>query len=478
MGADAASRPDLRPDPAGPDAGALALAGAIASGALTATAAAAAALARIEALNPTLNVFTDITRERALAEAAAIDARRRRGEPLPPLAGVPYCVKNLFDVQGLVTLAGSKINRDRAPASADAALVERMRAAGAVLVGAVNMDEYAYGFTTENTHYGATRNPHDTSRVAGGSSGGSAAAIAAGMTPLSLGTDTNGSIRVPSSFCGIFGIKPTYGRLSRRGAFPFSASLDHVGPFARSVADLAACYDALQGPDELDPACAARSVEPALGELGKGIAGLRIGVLGGWFEDNTHEEALEARDQVAKALGTALRAEFPEAGRARASAFVITACESGNLHFPNLATRPGDFEPMIRDRLLAGALAPAHWLLAAQRFRAWYRARVLEVLREFDLLIAPSTPFPAMPLGTSTIVLNGREVAFRPNVGVLTQPVSFIGLPVVAAPVARPGRLPLGVQLIAAPWREDLALRVAAHLEAEGVCVSRVAAPA
>ena len=157
---------------------------------------------------------------------------------------------------GVVTLAGSKIDAERPPAAADARIVQRLVAAGAVPVGALNMDEYAYGFTTENTHYGPTRNPHDTARVAGGSSGGSAAAVAAGLVPLSLGSDTNGSIRVPASLCGIFGLKPTYGRLSRTGARPFVASLDHVGPFARSVADLAAAYDAMQGPDPDDPACA------------------------------------------------------------------------------------------------------------------------------------------------------------------------------------------------------------------------------
>lgn len=454
--------------------GALDLARAIAKGTISASEAVTAALARVDALNPALNVFTAVTRERALAEAAAVDARRGRGDALPPLAGVPYCVKNLFDVQGLTTLAGSKINRDRPPAAADAVLVERMRAAGAVLLGAVNMDEYAYGFTTENSHYGATRNPHDTRRVAGGSSGGSAAAVAAGMTPLSLGTDTNGSIRVPSSFCGIFGLKPTYGRLSRRGSFPFVASLDHVGPFARSAAELAACYDALQGPDALDPACRAHGIEPTLPVLDKGVADLRIAVLGGWFEVNAHTEALAARDAVCKALGVTRRVEFPEAERARASAFVITATESGQLHFPNLATRFEDFEPLIHHRLLAGALVPANWLLAAQRFRAWYRSRVLEIMREVDVLIAPSTPFSAQPLGTNTVTINGRELPLRPNVGVLTQPISFIGLPVVAAPVARKG-MPLGVQLIAAPWREDHALRVAAHLQREGVCTAPVA---
>ncbi|HMD29237.1 MAG TPA: amidase family protein, partial [Steroidobacteraceae bacterium] len=214
--------------------------------------------AGIERRNPSLNCFTALTRERASREAAAIDALRSRGQALPPLAGVPYAVKNLFDIAGLVTLAGAKVNAGNAPAAADAPLVARMHSAGAVLVGALNMDEHAYGFTTENSHYGTTRNPHDRTRVAGGSSGGSAAAVAAGLVPITLGSDTNGSIRVPASFCGVFGLKPTYGRLPRSGTFPFVHSLDTLGSFARTVTDLAAVYDALQGPYPDDPACAQR----------------------------------------------------------------------------------------------------------------------------------------------------------------------------------------------------------------------------
>ena len=174
-----------------------------------------AALARIAERDKTLNAFTAVTRERALAKARAIDADRAAGRALGPLAGVPFAVKNLFDVAGLATLAGSKINRDRPPATADATLVARLEAAGAVLVGALNMGEYAYDFTGENVHYGPSRNPHDTSRMTGGSSGGSGGAVAGGLVPIALGSDTNGSIRVPSSFCGLFGLKPTYGRLSR-----------------------------------------------------------------------------------------------------------------------------------------------------------------------------------------------------------------------------------------------------------------------
>ncbi|HVJ59444.1 MAG TPA: amidase family protein, partial [Burkholderiaceae bacterium] len=212
-----------------------------------------ASLERIAATEPRVNAFTEITAARAQRRARQLDRDRGALRDLP-LAGVPFSVKKLFDIEGLRTLAGSKIEHDAAPAARDAVLVQRLEAAGAVLVGALNMDEYAYGFTTENSHVGPTRNPHDPSRTAGGSSGGSAAAVAAGQVPLTLGSDTNGSIRVPSSFCGLFGLKPTYGRLTRAGTFPFVLSLDHLGPVTRTVEDLALTYDLMQGPDPHDPA--------------------------------------------------------------------------------------------------------------------------------------------------------------------------------------------------------------------------------
>ena len=452
----------------GPESG-LETAAGIRRGDFSAVEVARAALDRAASRNDDINAFTGLTAERALAEAKAVDDSRSAKRPLPPLAGVPYAVKNLFDIAGRVTLAGSKINRGNAAATSDAVAIDRLRRAGAVLVGETNMDEYAYGFTTENTHYGATRNPHDPTRSAGGSSGGSAAAVAAGCVPLSLGSDTNGSIRVPASFCGIFGLKPTYGRLSRRGAYLFCPSLDHIGPFARTVADLAACYDALQGPDPSDPACARREAEPALPHLDKGLGSLRIARLGGYFDELAHAEALEALETVRRALGPMQTITLPEVQRGRAAAFVITAAESATQHLGDLKTRAAEFEPLIRDRLLAGALTPAAWVLQAQRFRAWFRARVLEMFVRHDVLIAAATPFPAIPLGTDTAVIGGKTVPLRPSVGVLTQPISFVGLPVVAVPV-RPGSgLPVGVQVIAAPWKEAYALRVAAHLEREGV---------
>jgi AtzE family amidohydrolase len=427
-----------------------------------------AALDSIERFNPALNCFTAVFAESARAEAAAVDARMARGEDLGPLAGVPFAAKNLFDVAGVTTLAGSAIRRDAPPALQDAAAVAAMRRAGAVLVGTLNMDEFAYGFVTENGHYGPTHNPHDLRRVAGGSSGGSAAAVAAGIVPIALGSDTNGSIRVPAAFCGIYGLKPTYGRVSRRGAFLFASSLDHVGPLARAVEDLTAAYDAMQGPDGLDPVCSPLAAAPAAPGLREPLAGLRIAVAGGHFREQGEPEAFEAVDRVAEALGAARSVEIPEAARARAAAWIITASEGGQHHLADLRVRAAEYDPNTRSRFVAGALAPAAWVSFAQRFRTWYRDRVNEIFRDVDVILAPATPCPAIEIGQKTIVLAGKEMPARANIGVFTQPISFIGLPVVTVPVCTPGKMPMGVQLIGAPFSEAVLLRVAWHLQQRG----------
>jgi 1-carboxybiuret hydrolase len=426
-----------------------------------------AALARIARHDAILNSFTDVTADRARAKARAVDAAVAAGKDPGPLAGVPFGVKNLFDVQGLSTRAGSKINRDLKPSPRDATLVERLEAAGAVLVGALNMGEYAYDFTGENVHDGASRNPHDATRMTGGSSGGSGGAVGGGLVPLALGSDTNGSIRVPSSFCGIFGLKPTYGRLSRARSFPFVASFDHLGPFARSVGDLALAYDAMQGADPDDAACTTRPKEPVMPLLTGDIGGLRIAIAGGYFQKNVFPEAKEAVARVARALGATRTIELPEVARARAAAYVISTTEGASLHLDRLRQRPDDFDPAVRDRLLAGAMIPAPLVDRAQKFRRWYRARVLEIFQSVDVIIAPATPCVAPKLGQTNFVLDGVELPVRANIGIHTQPISFIGLPVVAVPVPLEP-MPIGVQIIAAPWREDIALRVAHALERGG----------
>jgi 1-carboxybiuret hydrolase len=447
------------------------IAEAVRNGAASAVAVTEAALARIAERDGVLNSFTAVTRDRALAKARSIDAAKASGEPLGSLAGVPFAVKNLFDVAGLATLAGSRINREHAPAKADATLVARMESAGAVLVGALNMGEYAYDFTGENVHDGPSRNPHDTGRMTGGSSGGSGGAVAGGLVPISLGSDTNGSIRVPSSLCGLFGLKPTYGRLSRARTFPFVASLDHLGPLARSTRDLALAYDAMQGYDADDPVCAKRPVEPASPSLEQGIAGLRIAVAGGYFRRGAFPEALEAVDRIAKALGATSIIELQEAARARAAAYVISATEGAALHLERLRTRAADFDPAVRDRLVAGAMVPASLVVKAHKFRRWYRDEVAKIFDGVDAILAPATPCTAPKLGQKTLVLDGVELPLRPNVGIYTQPISFIGLPVVAVPVPLEP-LPIGVQIIAAPWREDVALRIARALEAGNVAAA------
>jgi 1-carboxybiuret hydrolase len=327
------------------------------------------------------------------------------------------------------------------------------------------MEELAYGFVTENPHYGTTRNPHDHTRGAGGSSGGSAAAVGAGMVPITLGSDTSGSIRVPASLCGVFGLKPTYGRLPRTGTFPFVNSFDHVGPFGSSVSDLALSYDAMQGPDPADPACAQRPVEPA------GVAlslarGIRIGILGGWFHEWADAGALGATDWT----------YLTGAEAARAAAYIITGAEGGALHRPRLIERYEEFGPASRARLVAGSLIPASWVVQAQRIRQQVYREAIELFKSFDLLLAAAAPAVAPRVGQETLLINGRSIPTKAGLGVLTQPISCIGLPVCTVPVwpgegesAAERALPLGVQLIGAPWREDLCLAAARTLEQAGV---------
>jgi len=444
------------------------IARAVMSGKVKAVAVVDAALKRISAAEPTVNAFTDILAERARRRAAEIDAGRHVG----PLMGVPFAVKNLFDIEGLPTRAGSKINVDGPIAPRDGALVRRLEAAGAILVGGLNMGEYAYDFTGENAHYGPSRNPHDPTRMTGGSSGGSGAAVAAGEVPLALGSDTNGSIRVPSSLCGLFGLKPTYGRLSRAGSFPFVDSFDHLGPLARSAEDLALAFDALQGWDPEDPVCTDRPNDATLSSLVEGVGGLRIAIAGDYFERNAEPEALDAVATVAKALGATRKVVLPEAAVARAAAYVITAMEGAQLHLERLKTRPQDFDGDTRERFMAGALLPGSWYVKAQRFRRRYRANVLKLFEDVDVILAPATPCVAPRLGQTMMKLGGVELPVRANLGIYTQPISFIGLPVVAVPTRKPGALPIGVQVIARPYNESVALRVAHYLEKNGVCVS------
>jgi aspartyl-tRNA(Asn)/glutamyl-tRNA(Gln) amidotransferase subunit A len=408
------------------------------------------ALAALAAGDPNLCAVTRTLAQRARDEAALVDAAVAAGADPGPLAGVPYGVKDLFDVAGLPTTAGSSIYADANPASADAEAIRRLRAAGAILVASLNMDEFAYGFATINAAHGTTRNPHDLTRLAGGSSGGSAAVVAAGLLPFSLGSDTNGSVRVPASLTGVYGLKPTHGALPMAGVFPFAASFDDVGPFALSASDMACIWQVLSG---------SKVSEDSAAEV-------QLARLGGRFRENADADALAAIDAIAP---DAPLIDLPDIARARSAAFLITAAEGGALHRDALARDAMAFDPATRDRLLAGALLPPALIAEAQAFRTQWQRRILSLIAAYDVLLAPATPCTAPTIADPRILIDGAMSPARADLGIHTQPISFAGLPALSVPLLRPGQLPLGLQLIGKPGGEAVLLRLAARLEAAGV---------
>jgi aspartyl-tRNA(Asn)/glutamyl-tRNA(Gln) amidotransferase subunit A len=397
---------------------------------------------------------TRVLADRAMDEAGRVDSIVAAGADPGPLAGVPYAVKDLFNVAGLSTTAGSALYADAPPAQHDAGAVRRLHEAGAVLVATLNMDAFAYGFATINAHYGATKNPHDPARLAGGSSGGSAAAVAAGLVPFALGSDTNGSIRVPASLTGLYGLKPSHGAASMEGVFPLAQSFDDIGPFTASLVDMRLVWGVLAN------AAGADNRAP------------RLARLGGRFRENADPDQLAAIDRIAS---KAPIIELPDVARARSAASLITAFEGGALHRAALARDAMAFDPQVRDRLLAGALLPAALYERAQAFRAEFVERVLEAIRGYDILLAPAAPCVAPPIADPVITIDGEPRPARTDLGIHTQPISFAGLPSLAVPLLRPGQLPLGLQLIGHPYREATLFDFAEALEVAGI--TGVAAP-
>ncbi len=414
-----------------------------------------AALARIAALDGKLNSCTRVLGERALAKARALDQRIAAGEQVGPLAGVPFGAKDLFDIAGLPTTGGAASRLQASPASNDAEAIARMEQADAILVATCNMDEFAYGFATINAHHGTTRNPHAFDRLAGGSSGGSAAVVAAGILPLSLGSDTNGSIRVPASLCGVYGLKPTHGALPIEGVLPFVRSFDDIGPFAANLEDCALAWQVLGG--------------DASGDFAADDKPLRVGVLGGFFAEHDEADLTTALDAIAQALGNCPAVVLDDVKIARSAAYLITAYEGGQLHLEALRDDPLAFDPATRARLIAGAIMPPEYYAASLAIKRDFYATTMQAFDKFDVLIAPATPAVAPLIDDPTISINGASMAARAHLGIFTQPLSFIGLPSLAVPLLRPGRLPLGVQLAAAPGNDKLCFQLARQLEDLGL---------
>jgi aspartyl-tRNA(Asn)/glutamyl-tRNA(Gln) amidotransferase subunit A len=424
-------------------------------------------LDRIAALDGTLKSYITVMGEAALQAAKAAEAAVMAGEALGPLHGVPVGLKDLYCTKGVKTTGGSRILGDWVPAE-DATVVTRLQAAGAITLGKLNMHEFAYGPEGINVHYGTSWNPWDraTHRICGGSSSGSGAAVAAGLCPGALGSDTGGSIRIPSSLCGLTGIKPTYGRVSRAGVLPLAWSLDHVGPMCRSAADCALMLGAMAGYDPRDPSTSVLPVPDFAAALTGQVRGLRIGLLRRSFLESAGAPQRQAVEQAVKALetlGASVREVTLEQMRyaAGAAAAVISA-ESYAYHEPWIKTRAAEYGPDVRERLLVGAFVSGSEYLKGQRVRRLIRDEVDRALAGADVLIAPTLPIAATLVDARAVDIDGQTHPVRPSLVRYTRPFNVSGHPAASVPCGFTAEgLPIGMQVIGRPFDEATVLRVA-----------------
>jgi aspartyl-tRNA(Asn)/glutamyl-tRNA(Gln) amidotransferase subunit A len=412
------------------------------------------ALDRIELLNPRINALITVTAEAALAKADVLDREIASGHFRGPLHGITLVHKDCLYTAGVRTTGGSRIFADFVP-DRDAAVVARLGRAGAVTLGKAGLHELAYGVTSNNPHFGAVRNPWDISRIPGGSSGGSAAAVAAGMALAATGTDTGGSIRIPSSFCGVAGLKPTYNRVDRSGVMPLSVTLDHVGPIAATVRDVALLFQAMA--DDVSSSSA-------------GIVGLRIGLPENFFFDRVDEEvsaAVRGAAGLAEALGARIaQVHLPDFEALNVVGRVIQLSESSAV-FERHLNRRSDFGRDVLALIEQGRLIPAADYVNAQRLRRVLANECSKVWSEVDCLIAPVTPVVAPRIGEMEVIAGDSTEDVRIACTRLARPLNVLGWPALAMPcgVSKAG-LPIGIELIGAPGREDTLLRAGAALEA------------
>ncbi len=443
-------------------AGIAELAPRIAAGEVSPLALTEAALARIEAQDGALNAFMTVTADAALEAARAAEAEIAAGRHRGPLHGVPLAVKDLFATKGVRTTGGSKLLGDWVP-DHDAAAVERLKQAGAVLVGKTAMHELAYGTTSDNAHYGPVRNPWDAACHPGGSSGGSAAAVAAGLAFGALGSDTGCSIRQPAACCGIVGLKPTFGRVSKFGALPLSWSMDHVGPMTRGVADAALMLRVLAGPDPRDPNCVERAVPDYGNGLNGGIEGKRIALARGFFFADCDPEVAAAVTAAAQALGglgaVVEEIELPDMEAAYLVGGMTIACEAAAYHAKNLRERPEAFSEELRASLELGGFYSAIDYLQAQRARRRITEAVLGAVQPFDAVLTPTSPVPATPIDDTP----RQHGALRHR---NTIPFNLTGLPAVSIPCGfTEAGLPIGLQIVGKAFDEAGILKLARAYE-------------
>lgn len=425
------------------------------------------ALARIEALNPELNAFITVTAERALHDARVAEREIRRGKYRGALHGIPVSLKDNIWTRGVRTTSGSKILREFIP-PADADVAMRLWKAGAVLIGKTNLHEFAYGVTTENPHYGATRNPWDTSRIPGGSSGGSAASLAAGIGFASIGTDTGGSIRIPAALCGIAGLKPTFGRVRCSGIVPLAVTLDHAGPLARNVTDIAILLDIVKQTDEPEGHFYRALQNYAKIKTKKAYAGLRVGWPRDYFFTRVDPEVKRAVEKSAKQFekmgAKIVEVSLPHIEDSTEPSTQIALAEAREYHesqgyFP---ARAADYGEDVRKRLEMGGAVRAVDYLKAQQVRERVREDFREAFEQVDAIIAPTTPTPAPRLGEQTAQVGGKTESVRGALVRMNRPANFTGFPVIsiACGFTQAG-LPIGMALHGAEWEEAKLLRIA-----------------
>ena len=426
-----------------------------------------ASLERIGKLNGKLNAFQTVLEETALARAREMDSELTAGRDRGPLHGIPVAVKDVYSTRGVRTTCGSKLFADFVP-SIDAAVVEKLGAAGAVLVGKTAMHELAYGITSNNPHFGTVRNPWDPARIPGGSSGGSGAAVASGMVFMAMGSDTGGSIRIPASYCGTVGLKPTSGRVSRYGVRPLDFSLDHMGPLTRSARDAAVVLDAIAGYDRRDDTSSRHPVDPYVPEERPSLAGLRIGVPQNFYFDRVDPEiaaSVQAMVQRAEALGArAVPVRVPDIAALNAVGRVILLAEASALMEPYLHRR-AEFGADVLALLDQGRLLPATDFINAQRLRRAFMTEFARVWSEADCLFTPCTPITAPCIGEATASIAGETEDVRLASTRLVRGLNVLGVPALALPSGLDSRgLPMSLQIVGKPWSEALLLKVAQAL--------------
>jgi aspartyl-tRNA(Asn)/glutamyl-tRNA(Gln) amidotransferase subunit A len=431
-----------------------------------------AAVASIERSNPTLNAFITVTAEHAMEQARQADDDLAAGRDLGPLHGIPIALKDLFQTRGVRTTAGSKVYENFVP-DRDAAAVEKLEAAGAVMLGKLNMHEMAYGITSANPHFGPVRNPWNLAHSPGGSSGGSGTAVTAGLVFAAMGSDTGGSIRIPAAFCGTVGLKPTYGRVSRYGVLPLGFSLDHVGPLTRSVRDAAMVLNAIAGHDRRDETSSRRPIVDYVPAGGCSIRGVRIGLPENFYFERLDDEVESSvRGAVVRAasLGAVVKSvRVPDIAALNAVARVILLAEASAMAEPFLDQRQS-FGADVRALLDQGRLLPATDYVNAQRLRRKIRHEFEKLWPEVDCLILPATPATAPEIGAKTVRLGGCEEDVRLAATRLVRGINALGYPALSIPcgVSAFG-LPIGLQIVGPPFEEALVLRIGAALEDGGV---------